>query len=684
MVFSGVLYRVIYTCGWAEMGLIKVTPQKKSATTTKKLGELLVEAGIIRPDQVSSALTEAGTRNMRIGDVLVLLKQLSTEDLERALEVQELLSAGEVDADSAVAILQISALDGIPVADALASFEESAEPEKPQSSTAALQAVDMELAEAEQQYGGEHRELIPHLLRAADMHAHTRDHTRSEHLYKRALANAERAYGAKSVKVVPILERLIDLYYQDSRFTDAEALAWRNHDIVQSTYGADSLEGAKSLHTIGKIVDAQMRPNEAEPFFLSALRIREKLLGPGHTLVTQSLRHLANFWKDKGKKSKERKRVGELLLESQLLSQEQFNDAMHYSSLQKLPLGQALVKLQMIEEDDLRQVLKAQLLVADGVLPLQLATRALAVCAQDKVDFHVAVERIGWEMDSLTTVGLRKLMVLTDELNTAERALGSSHTGVALTSLKLGDCQFEQKRFVDAEGSYKRALLILEKEFNSKDPEIATGLSKLAQLYLVQKRDAEAEPLLWRVLQIRQEAMGKDHVDVAFTLHQIAELNETRENYEAAINFFKSALSIQEAALGRDSAKIIPTLEHLGDCFHLSDKYPEAEQCYRRLVKLKQNALGSDMHQDIASVLDRLAEVYMAQGDLSNAETQCELALEIREAAYGENHPEVAVSLVHFARVLRAQKRIKEAENYEQRAEYIKRLPKAETAKSGD
>lgn len=616
---------------------------------------------------------------MRIGDVLVVLKQLSIEDLERALEVQELLSAGEVDVDAAVAILQISALDGVPVADALAAYDEQVEPQPAETSSAALQAVLMELAEAERQHGSEHRELIPYLLRAADLHAHSRDHAKSEQLYKRALSCAERAYGSKSVKVVPILERLIDLFYGDVRFADAEALAWRNHDIVQSTYGADSLEGAKSLHTIGKIVDAQMRPNEAEPFFLSALRVREKLLGPGHTLVTQSLRHLATFWKDKGKKSKERKRVGELLLEAQLLTQEQFNDAMQYSALQKVPLGQALVKLQMIEEDDLRQVLKAQLLIADGVLPLQLATRALAVCAQDKVDFHVAVERIGWEMDSLTTAGLRRLMVLTDELNTAERALGASHTGVALTALKLGDCQVEQKRYVDAEANYKRALQILEKEFDSKNPEIATGLSKLAQLYLVQKRDAEAEPLLWRVLQIRQEAMGKDHVDVAFTLHQIAELNETRENYEAAINFFKSALSIQEAALGRDSAKLMPTLEHLGDCYHMSDRYAEAEQCYRRLTKLKQNVLGDSMHPQLAPVLDRLAEVYMAQGDLSNAETHCELALEIREAAFGENHPDVAVSLGHFARVLRAQKRVTEAEKYEQRAEYIKRLPKAES-----
>lgn len=654
-------------------------PEKKATSTPKRLGELLVEAGIIRPDQISSALTEASTRNMRIGDVLVLLKQLSIEDLERALEVQELLTAGEIDPDAAVGILQISALDGVPVADALAAYEEHAEPELPEPSTAALNSVLKELADAESALGSDHREIIPNLLRAADLYAHTRDHAKSEQLYKRALSGAERAFGAKSVKVVPILERLIDLYYADARYQDAEALAWRNHDIVQSTYGADSLEGAKSLHTIGKIVDAQMRPNEAEPFFLSALRIREKLLGPGHTLVTQSLRHLANFWKDKGKKSKEKKRVGELLQEAQLLTPEQFNDAMQYSALQKLPLGQALVKLQMIDEDDLRQVLKAQLLIADGVLPFQLATRALAVSAQDKVDFHVAVDRIGWEMESLTTNEVRKLMLLTDELNTAERALGSSHTGVALTCMKLGDCQLEQSRFAEAEASFKRAVSILEKEFNSKDPEIATGLSKLAQLYLMQKRDTEAEPLLWRVLQIRQEAMGKDHVDVAFTLHQIAELNETRENYEAAINFFRSALSIQEAAMGRDSARIIPTLEHLGDCYHMSDRYPEAEQCYRRLVKLKQNALGWDMHPHIANVLDRLAEVYMAQGDLSNAETQCELALEIREAAYGENHQEVATSLIHFARVLRAQKRVKEAEKFEQRAEYIKRLPKAES-----
>ena len=81
-----------------------------------------------------------------------------------------------------------------------------------------------------------------------------------------------------------------------------------------------------------------------------------------------------------------------------------------------MPLGQTMLKMQAITENVLRGVLKAQLLIQDGVVPATVATKALRLVAHKSIDFEDALEEMGWHPDPINTQELHAIMESSDEL----------------------------------------------------------------------------------------------------------------------------------------------------------------------------------------------------------------------------------------------------------------------------
>ena len=67
------------------------------AKTQKKLGEILVEWGIISAKEVTKALDHAKAKNLRIGEALVDLKLCSESNVYKALAAQHNMEYVEVD-----------------------------------------------------------------------------------------------------------------------------------------------------------------------------------------------------------------------------------------------------------------------------------------------------------------------------------------------------------------------------------------------------------------------------------------------------------------------------------------------------------------------------------------------------------------------------------------------------------
>jgi tetratricopeptide (TPR) repeat protein len=595
----------------------------------KRIGELLIEAGIIRSEELPVSLKEAADRSLRLGEVLVMMRYVTSEDLEAVLQAQASLNEGSIGDAQALDALRIASAHRISFDDALKRT--IAEPaQRPQQSVEAqLRPLLAELDNAEQMHGPQNREIGNICLRIGDAYARNANYAEAERNYRRALQIFERSFGQRNLKVASCLSKLADLFFAQKKYSDAETIYWRVLDITQSAWGTEHNDVAQCHKSLARLLEAQGRLKEAEQFYLSALRIMEKVGGADHPELTETLRNLASFWMRQGKRP-ERKRLGDLLVESGMLQPEQLQLALQKSSQTNSPLGQTLVRMNMLTEAELRPALQAQLLIGDGVLPAAIATRALRHSREQNISSDEALRALGWEPDKFTGEELKILIDAAEELMSAEVALGFEHAGVAVLTAKLADVYVEQQKFNEAEPLYKRAVGILEKFFGPKDAEVATALTKMANLYLLQSKYIEAEKALWRALEIRQSVLGQDHADVAECLDKMAEVQEKQANPEQAQRLYQSSISIREKVLGKDHPLTAQSWTKMAYMLFLQDNYSEAEAIYLRLIRSRQRLENADPLL-IADLLEKLAHVYFTQGELAKALTQQELALEIHE-----------------------------------------------------
>lgn len=636
----------------------------------KRIGELLIEAGIIRSEELPSSLKEAQERSLRLGEVLVMMRYVTSEDLEAVLQAQSKLNEGSISDTQALNALRIASAHRISFDEAL-SRSDAPPPQRPtESEDTLLKPLLDELQFAEQTHGPQNREIGNISLKIGDVYARFAKYAEAERYYRRALQIFERSFGQRNLKVASCLGKLADLFFAQQKYADAETIYWRVLDITQSAWGAEHNDVAQCHKALARLLEAQGRLKEAEQFYLSALRIMEKVGGPDHPDLTETLRHLASFWMRQGKKP-ERKRLGDLLSESGMLSADQLQEALQKSAQTNAPLGQTLVRLNYLTEEQLRPALQAQLLVGDGVIPAAIATRALRN-AHNNGSLDEALRTLGWEPDRFTGEELKSLIDAAEELMSAEVALGFEHAGVAVLTVKLADLYVDQKKFNEAEPLYKRAILILEKFFGPKDAEVANALVKSAKLMALQGKYMDAERALWRALEILQLAHGQDHIEVANALDVLAGIQEKQANPEQAQRLYQSSISIKEKVLGKDHPDVTTTWSKVAYMHFLLDNYSEAEAIYLRLIRGQQRS--SDSNSDVlVDLLEKLGHVYFTQGDLPKALTQQELALEIHEEK-SDNEARKANLMEKYSILLDKAGRSEESRKIMEQAQIMKRM----------
>jgi CHAT domain-containing protein len=173
----------------------------------------------------------------------------------------------------------------------------------------------------------------------------------------------------------------------------------------------------------------------------------------------------------------------------------------------------------------------------------------------------------------------------------------------------------DQKRFTEAEATYKRSIAKLQSAFRNGDPLTTVTMSSLAVLYQAQGRFSEAERILKQNVDVLQKFLGTDHPDVALSLILLA--NVLRDE----------------------------------------KKYPEAEATYVRALAALQRANGPT-HPDVAKTLYNMALMYRSSGQQSKS----------REAS----RQATAAVISHAATQLPGTGSPKEAGLVEQRADYFR------------
>jgi tetratricopeptide (TPR) repeat protein len=167
-----------------------------------------------------------------------------------------------------------------------------------------------------------------------------------------------------------------------------------------------------------------------------------------------------------------------------------------------------------------------------------------------------------------------------------ERLWGSRDRRVAKTLHNLSGVALYRGRLDECEGLLRRALAIRERALPADDLDLAGSREALALLLRKRGRPAEAAALLERLAATAEKVYGPAHPELAKTLLNLGLVRADLGDDEAARRLYERALAIDERSLDPGHPKLIRTLAALADLQFKHGRYAEAEPLYRRLVAL--------------------------------------------------------------------------------------------------
>ncbi|CAN5443678.1 hypothetical protein BH10CYA1_BH10CYA1_44250 [soil metagenome] len=105
-------------------------------------------------------------------------------------------------------------------------------------------------------------------------------------------------------------------------------------------------------------------------------------------------------------------RIGDLLMQSGILTSDYIRDALHNFEQRGLPIGKVLVMSGYLTEPQLRTALEVQSLVNDGLLPLEVGLAVLQIAHRDKIPLAEALQSSGFvQPEDQATNKLGQLLV---------------------------------------------------------------------------------------------------------------------------------------------------------------------------------------------------------------------------------------------------------------------------------
>ncbi|HJZ32155.1 MAG TPA: tetratricopeptide repeat protein, partial [Hyphomicrobiaceae bacterium] len=314
---------------------------------------------------------------------------------------------------------------------------------------------------------------------------------------------------------------------------------------------------------------------EAEPLYRRSLAIREKVLGPGHPDVAQSLNNLALLCRNQGRYPE-----AEQLYRRSLAIRETALGPDHPSVANSL--------------NNLAELYQGQGRYAEAE-PLYKRTVAIV-----------------------------------------EKALGPDHPNVGTSLNNLAGLYQAQGRTDDAEPLYKRTAAIAEKALGPDHPDVATALNNLAWLYHVQGRTAEAEPLYKRTVSILENALGPDHPNVGRSLGNLAGLYSAQRDWARAADYWRRSTSVvvRRTRRGSDDVGLVLTGKRKGETEQASRRFWGLIKAVHHLAAQDRGAqdhLAREMFQAAQWAQGSEAAASLAQMAARGAKGDLALAALIRE-----------------------------------------------------
>ncbi len=593
---------------------------RAEATTFMRIGQILLQAELISPKQLSDGLEYGGAKSLFLGKALQLLKYLGEEDIERALHTQKLIKMG-LSPVLAIEALKRSLKDGITLEQALQdehleTLNLSSEVKGSLRRTPVNIAVD---ASPEELVKIGDSLLIQDCCNEAAVQ------------YEKALAVLEISLGAAHIDLAPVLVRLGNTHLARNSFEEAKQCYERVMAIKTDVLPEDHPQIAQTFESLADLYSAQSDVVHAIESFLSALDILEKNLPAQLGSYASILKKLATAAQNSSSREGRTLPVGEILKAAGLLSDRELQTALRMSKQQSLPLGIVLRENCMVGDRELQSALKAQFCVRQGVLSEQLAIDLLTRASRRGISLERLLHEAGVLVaDEEKFEIYRQIATDLDQLVAAESSAVNSQQELAPVAFRLGASYEQVGDQRQAEVYYSRALAIWGSSIRGDLTAAKTCIS-LAKILQGQNRRDEALPLLQKALEHRQHVLGNSHEETIETMEAVAEAELATWNTAVALDLSQKAIHYREG-LGQDGSDLLRAVVLTGDCMLQQKNYDGAQAAYKRAMSLAQPKEGRPTAA-LAAVMEKQADLYNQQGLPKVATPLYKSALLILEAA---------------------------------------------------
>jgi tetratricopeptide (TPR) repeat protein len=589
-----------------------------------RLGEILRESGILNDRQLANALEYSHNKLIPLGQVVKLLRMVPVGELEQVYRTHQLIRRGMPSAaamnvlnetlggqDSFEEILKAK-LESENILDELRSklLSRSGDDDEPEPETVRLDAPTDELLRLGDQLFDEE------YFRAAEQCFNT--------LRKRV----EASDGASSDTLTPILRRLANLYMVTGRFLEAEGLCSKILQTKQSIYGRHHVSVALAFEDLADLQYVQKEYMRAQNLYLSASSVHEKYLPASLAEFVGCLKKLLACSRELEPGS-QKKRIGTLLTEANLLTEEQLQKALKYAKQEKMPLGAVLRQECMIDEKALQSFLEVQALIADGVLSGEAAARAYKGSVLSGIPLKKLLQDAGL-LESLENENKNlRLNLITelDELIAAEQGLGPNHREVAARAIRVGNVHVEFGNLVEAEHFYQRALNICKMDRKGNAGLLASASKQLGMVLVRSERALKAEPLFMEALDLLQATQQAESKDALEVLQELSLLHFREKNYAMCWNFFTSAMALA------CTIKSIPVLsadflDAFNHCAVEVQHETDVEATYMHVLRTLRKSSNCD-DQSLSLLNMKLGDFYRDTGLRKKARAQYEIAMKM-------------------------------------------------------
>ncbi|KAG0525264.1 hypothetical protein BDA96_06G041000 [Sorghum bicolor] len=232
----------------------------------------------------------------------------------------------------------------------------------------------------------------------------------------------------------------------------------------------------------------------------------------------------------------------------------------------------------------------------------------------------------------------------------AKEGFGLRDPHVASALNNLAEFYRLKKEYEKAELLYLEAIEILEESFGSDDIRVGTAVHSLGICYHLQLKLAQAQTCYERALKIEGRVMGIGHPEYAGTMYLLAKvlsLQGKRKNAECLAE--ESIRILEEAGLG-DSPTCIQRMKYLSRELIKSKRFADAEIWQRKILHVLELSKGWDS-LDTAIAAELLSLNLEAMDKLKESEELLERCLAVKKKVLPEDHLQVALTLVHLARI---------------------------------